>query len=172
LLLALRDQGEQAPAAACLFSPWTDFGVTGVSLTINSKRDPMQVPGCLQMLAAAYAGQADRSTPLLSPIYGNLTGLPPMAIFVGADEILLDDSRRLAERAHLEGVVADLNVYPDVPHAWPLLSAIMPEGRKALDEATTFLQVSALRSVKISAQASNQTDVEAESHGVRSHQLG
>ncbi len=132
----------------------------------------MQVPGCLRMLATAYAGPADPRTPLLSPIYGDLTGLPPLAIFVGGDEILLDDSKRLAERARIGGVVADLSVYPDVPHAWPLLSAIMPEGRKASDEATTFLQVSALRSIKIGAQASDETVVESQPVGIRSHQLG
>jgi acetyl esterase/lipase len=108
LLLELRDKGDQEPVAACLFSPWTDFAVTGASMTVNRERDPMQVPGCLRMLAAAYAGPADPRTPLLSPIYGDLTGLPPLAIFVGGDEILLDDSKRLAERARIGGVVADL----------------------------------------------------------------
>ena len=84
LLLTLRDQRELAPAAACLFSPWTDFAVTGASLTINRDRDPMQVPACLRMLATAYVGQTDPRMPLVSPIYGDLAGLPPMVIFVKA----------------------------------------------------------------------------------------
>jgi monoterpene epsilon-lactone hydrolase len=170
LLLTLRDQREPAPAAACLFSPWTDFAVTGASLTVNRDRDPMQVAACLRMLSAAYVGQTDPRMPLVSPIYGDLAGLPPLVIFVGADEILLDDSKRLAERARMSGVAADLRVYPDMPHAWPLLSAIMPEGREALDEATTFLQVAALRAIKINAQASAQLVAETELAGVRSRQ--
>jgi monoterpene epsilon-lactone hydrolase len=154
LLLKLRDQREHGPNAACLFSPWTDFAVTGASLIVNRDRDPMQVPDCLRMLAKAYFGDADPRTPLVSPIYGDLTGLPPLSIFVGADEILLDDSRRLAERARAAAVVVDLRVYPDMPHAWPLLHAIMPEGRQALDEATASMQAAALRSVKIDAPPS------------------
>jgi monoterpene epsilon-lactone hydrolase len=168
LLLASRDLGERLPAAACLFSPWTDFTVSGASATFNRDRDPMQVPACLRMLAAAYAGQNDPRTPLLSPIYGDLTGLPALAIFVGADEILLDDSKRLAERARMAGVAAELRIYPDMPHAWPLLSAIMPEGREALDEASTFLQVAALRAIKIEAQTSVRIDSQAARIGVRS----
>ena len=141
----LRDQGEQGPTAACFFSPWTDLAVTGASLTANRDLDPMQVADCLACSAAAYLGEADPRTPLASPIYGDFVGLPPLLIFVGDTEILLDDSRRLLERARLAGVAADLRLYPDMPHAWPLLNMIMPEGGQALDEATAFLQASALR---------------------------
>jgi epsilon-lactone hydrolase len=168
LLLTLRDQAEQLPTAACLFSPWTDFTVTGASVTVNRDRDPMQVPACLRMLAAAYVGQTDPRMPLVSPVYGDLAGLPPLAIFVGADEVLLDDSKRLAERARRAGVATELRVYPDMPHAWPLLSAIMPEGREALDEARTFLQVAALRAIKIEAQTSVGIASQAARVGVRS----
>jgi monoterpene epsilon-lactone hydrolase len=156
LMLNLRDQREQGPSAACLFSPWTDFAVTGASVIVNRDRDPMQVPDCLRMLAKAYLGDADPRSPLVSPLYGDLTGLPPLSIFVGADEILLDDSRRLAERARAAGGVVDLRIYPDMPHAWPLLHAILPEGRQALDEATAFMQATALRAVKIDAPPSRR----------------
>jgi acetyl esterase/lipase len=124
------------------------------------------------MLATTYVGQTDPRMPLVSPIYGDLAGLPPLVLFVGADEILLDDSKRLAERARMAGVAADLRVYPDMPHAWPLLSAIMPEGREALDEATTFLQVAALRAIKINAQAAAQLVAETEPAGIRARQRG
>jgi epsilon-lactone hydrolase len=143
LLLNLRDQREPGPAAACLFSPWTDLAIAGVSLIVNRDCDPMQASDGLRMLATAYLGEADPRAPLVSPIYGDLVGLPPLLIFVGNTEILLDDSKRLAKRARSGGVIVDLRIYPDMPHVWPLLSVIMPEGRKALDEAAAFLQAAA-----------------------------
>jgi len=145
LLLNLRDKKEQGPTAACLFSPWTDLAVTGASVENNRDRDPMESPGVLKMLAAAYAGEADLRSPLISPLYGDLVGLPPLAIFAGDTEILLDDARRLAERAQAAGVAVDLHVYPGMPHAWPLLSIVLPEGGKAMDEAASFMQAAAPR---------------------------
>jgi acetyl esterase/lipase len=143
LLLNMRDHREKGPDAACLFSPWTDLAGTGASLKTNRHRDPMVVADGMQAVAAAYVGAADPRTPLISPIYGDLAGLPPLLIFVGDSEILLDDARRLAERARAAGVAVELRVYPDMPHVWPFLSAILPEGRQALDEAAAFLFASA-----------------------------
>jgi monoterpene epsilon-lactone hydrolase len=154
LLLNLRDQGERGPDAACLFSPWTDLAATGGSLRDNRDRDPMLVSDGMQTFATAYVGEADPRTPLVSPIYGDLTGLPPLLIFVGDTEILLDDAKRLAERARSAGVAADLRVYPDMPHVWPFLSAILPEGRRALDEAAAFLQSAAGHAVPKSSVTS------------------
>jgi epsilon-lactone hydrolase len=145
LMLSLRDDGDQGPAAACLFSPWTDLACTGESLKLNRERDPMQATDCLEMLARTYVGQADPRLPFLSPLYGDLTGLPPLLIFVGDTEVLLDDSKRLADRAQSQGVSSKLRIYADVPHAWPLLSAILPQGREAVDEAAVFLQEEAPR---------------------------
>jgi acetyl esterase/lipase len=154
LLLHLRDLGEAGPTAACFFSPWADLAVTGESLTVNRDRDPMQVASAFRMLAGAYLGAADPRLPLASPIYGDFAGLPPLLAFVGDAEILLDDARRLIERASLAGVAADLRVYPDMPHAWPLLGPMIPEARAALDEATGFMQAAALRAaVKVEAPA-------------------
>ena len=144
LLLKLRDLGEQGPVGACLFSPWTDLAVTGSSLEVNRGRDPMQVADCFRMLATSYLGGADPRTPLASPIYGNLAGIPPMLVFVGDTEILLDDAKRLVARAQSDGVAADLRIYRDMPHSWPLLNVILPEGRQALDESIAFLQSAAL----------------------------
>jgi acetyl esterase/lipase len=139
LLLSLRDNRQEGPSAACLFSPLTDLACTGETFKTNRDRDPMQSTTCIEMLAASYVGQRDPRFPLLSPLYGDLTGLPPLMIFAGDSEILLDDSKRLAERAQSQGVPADLRVYRDMPHAWPLFAAILPEGRQALDEAAAFL---------------------------------
>jgi acetyl esterase/lipase len=81
LLLNLRDHTEQGPAAACLFSPWTDLAGTGASLKSNSDRDPLLASNITQMVAAAYAGGADLRTPLVSPLYGDMAGLPPYVGF-------------------------------------------------------------------------------------------
>ncbi len=145
LQLSLRDGHEEGPIAACLFSPWADMACAGESLERNRDRDPMQATNCIRMLAKTYVGAADPSDPLISPVYGDLTGLAPFLIFVGDTEALLDDAKRLAERARSHGVRADLRIYPNMPHAWPLLSAVLPEGRRALDEAVAFFQEAAPR---------------------------
>jgi epsilon-lactone hydrolase len=147
LLLNLRDLGKMGPAATCLFSPWADLELTGASLQFNKDRDPMQVESTLRMLAVAYAGSADLRSPLISPVNGAFTGIGPILAFAGDTEILLDDARRLVERAQVHGVSANLRVYPNMPHSWPLLHKILPEGREALDEACSFFQSSALRSI-------------------------
>jgi monoterpene epsilon-lactone hydrolase len=140
LLLALRDHREQGPVSACLFSPWTDLAATGVSATTNRFRDPVLDFDVAEMLARAYAGEADLRNPLVSPLYGDMTGLPPMALFVGDTEMLLDDSTRVAERARSVGVTVDLRVYRAMPHVWPALHMLLPEARQALDEAGVFLR--------------------------------
>jgi epsilon-lactone hydrolase len=144
-LVKLRDLKEDGPSGACLFSPWVDLAATGDTLVSNRDRDPMEVPECLPMLAKAYAGEADLRTPLISPIYGDLAALPPLLVFAGDTEILLDDAKRLVERSRAAGVAVDLQIYPDMPHVWPLLNAVLPEGRRALDHAASFMQATSLR---------------------------
>ena len=139
LLLNLRDLREPLPAAACLLSPWTDLAGTGESMISNRDRDPLLVVGG-DVLSVAYAGAADLRHPLVSPLYGEFSGLPPLVFFVGGTEILLDDSRRVAARAKSAGVATELRVYPDMPHVWPAMNALIPEGRQALDEAAAFLR--------------------------------
>lgn len=145
LLLQLRDAEIEGPGAVCLFSPWTDLACAGESFKLNKRRDPMQATNCIEMLAASYVGRADPRLPLLSPLYGDLNGLPPLLIFVGDTEVLLDDAKRLAARAQSQGVSSDLRIYANMPHAWPLLGAILPQSRIALDEAASFLQEAAPR---------------------------
>jgi acetyl esterase/lipase len=89
--------------------------------------------------AKFYLGQADPRTPLASPLYADLRGLPPLLIHVGEREVLRDDSTRLAERARAGGVTVDLLVWPVVPHAFPLFRYVLPEGRRSLALAAEFL---------------------------------
>ena len=147
LILNLRAHGKRLPDAACLFSPWTDLACTGDSMRGNRDRDPLLNIDGLRMQASAYAGGVDLQTPLISPLYADLAGLPPTIAFVGDTEILLDDSTRVAERAQAADVHFELRTYRQMPHAWPFLNVILPEGRKALDEAAAFLLAATEKSV-------------------------
>lgn len=138
LLLSLRVAGVPLPAAAVLFSPWTDLAATGESLRTNDKRCAMFRGEGIARAARFYLGSADPRNPLASPLYSDLAGLPPMIIHVGKDEVLLDDSTRLAERAKAAGVPVDLKVWPVVPHVWQIVPN-MPESRQSIDEASRFL---------------------------------
>jgi acetyl esterase/lipase len=138
LLLDLRDAGQPLPAAAALFSPWTDLANTGGSVLSNVGREAMLWGPGLTLAAQAYLNGADPKTPLASPHYGDLTGLPPLLIHVGSREVLLDDGRRLAERARAAGVRVELRVWPVVTHAWQL-AAFVPEARESMRLASEFL---------------------------------
>jgi acetyl esterase/lipase len=137
-MVALREQGERLPAAAVLFSPFIDLGANGGSRQSNSARCAMFYGQTLARLATFYLAGADPIR--ASPLSADLAGLPPLLILVGADETLLDDSMRLAEQARNAGVRVELSIWPVVPHLWPLLHGVIPEGRKALALAAEFLR--------------------------------
>jgi acetyl esterase/lipase len=138
LLLSLRDKGQALPAAAALFSPWTDLAATGASVAANVARESMLWGPNLAAGATLYLGSADPTTPLASPLYGDIAGLPPLLIHVGNREILLDDSLRLAERARAAGVRVELRVWPVLPHVWQLLPFV-PEAGESMRLAAAFL---------------------------------
>ena len=137
MLLSLRDAGDQLPAAAILFSPWTDLAGTGASLTANHSRDAMFPGKGMDRAAAPYLNGTDPYHPLASPLYADLGGLPRLLVHVGTYEILLDDSQRLVEKAKAAGTPATLQSWPVVPHVWQLFR--MPEAEQSIDLAATFL---------------------------------
>ena len=137
LLLALRDAGDPLPAACALFSPWTDLAATGESIRSNDRRCAMFRGANVAATAKYYLGANDPRNPLASPLYANLERLPRLLIHVGEQEVLLDDSRRLADRARAASVPVELKVWPDVCHAWQILPVI-PEARQSLQEASQF----------------------------------
>jgi len=139
LLLALREAGIPLPAGAALFSPWTDLAATGESIRTNAESCAMFNGPDIGPSARYYLGDTDPRNPLASPLYADLTGLPPLLIHVGADEILRDDSTRLAERAQAAGVRVELKIWPVVPHAWQLAPHRVPEARQSLRESAAFL---------------------------------
>ena len=151
-LLRLRDLGLPAPAAAALFSPWTDLALTGATLRSNDAVDPIFHARHAVSVAAHYLGDADPYDPLASPVYADLSDLPPLLIHVGKTEILLDDSLRVADRARAAGTDVSLRVWPRVPHGWQLLASILPEARRSVDEAAAFIKARvAARAARVAA---------------------
>jgi len=140
LLLALRAASLPLPVTAALFSPWTDLAATGDSIRTNARRCAMFNGPDIAPTARYYLGEADPRNPLASPLYADLSSLPPLLIHVGADEVLRDDSTRLAERAIAAGVPVEIKIWPVVPHAWQLAAPLVPEARLSLEESGAFLR--------------------------------
>ncbi len=136
LLLSLRDAGHPLPAGAVLFSPWTDMTGTSATLRSNARRDALFPGEGMERLSAPYLVTTDPANPLVSPLFGDLRGLPPLLLHVGSHEVLLDDSRRLAERARAAGTAVTLRTWPVVPHVWQMFR--MPEAAVSLDAAAAF----------------------------------
>jgi acetyl esterase/lipase len=141
VLLAAKERGLPMPAKAVLFSPWTDLAGTGKTLRTNANRDPMIVGSAVGQGAVIYLNGASPTTPLASPLYGDLAGLPPMQIHVGEREVLLADSTRLVDRLRAAGGRADIRIWPVVAHVFPLFNLILREGREALDQSADFIKI-------------------------------
>jgi acetyl esterase/lipase len=139
-LLRLRDEGVPLPAAAVVLSPWTDLALTGASLQTNAKADPMIRSDQTPRLAAQYLAGADPRTPYASPLYGDPANLPPTLIQVGSDEVLLDDSVRMAERLRAAGCDVEIEIWPRMPHAWQLWPRIVPEAHTAIARIGEFVR--------------------------------
>ena len=140
-LVALRDAADSMPAAAVCLSPWVDMEATGDSMTTKAAIDPVVQREGLLNNAKLYLGNGDRRAPLVSPLYADLTDLPPLLIQVGESEVLLDDSKRLAERAKRCGVDVSLEVWPEMIHVWQLFAAVLPEAQQAIDHIGAFIRV-------------------------------
>lgn len=140
-LVALRDQGIPLPAGAVLLSPWTDLAGTGESLRTRAKQDPWLVPEGVRPVAALYHGDTPPTHPLVSPLYADLHGLPPMLIHVGDSEILLSDATRLAEKARQAGVPVSLHVWPGMFHVFHIFYPFVPEAHKAIREIGEWIRV-------------------------------
>jgi len=136
-LLRLRDLGVALPAGAVLFSPWADLTGSGDSIRTRAAAEPMVTPQGVIETAMQYCASSDPRHPLVSPVFANLTGLPPLLIQVGDDEILLDDSTRLAANAKRDGVSAELQIWEGAFHVFQALPSL-PEAAEALAKVATF----------------------------------
>jgi monoterpene epsilon-lactone hydrolase len=139
-MLKMRDEGYQLPRAAVALSPWTDLTMSGASWKANAAADPMMDAGKIPQLALNYAGGADPAHPYVSPVYGDTDGLPSTLIHCGSDEILRDDSVRMADKMRSSRCEVRIEVWPKMPHVWQLYARILPEGRSAIGRIGKFLQ--------------------------------
>ncbi len=131
-LVALRDAGDPMPSAGVCISPWVDLTCSSDSYRTKSGEDPVIVNEDIRWLASLYLDGRDPKTPLASPLFANLEGLPPLLIQVGSEEVLLDDAVLLDGRAREAGVDSTLEVWEDMIHVWHLFFQMLKEGRDAI----------------------------------------
>jgi monoterpene epsilon-lactone hydrolase len=138
-LVNARDHGLPLPAAAFVMSPLVDLTLAGTTMETKREVDPLISRERLEPRVTDYTAGQDASLGLISPIFADLSGLPPMIIQAGTHEVLLDDAVRLARQAATADVEVTLDVTPRVPHVFQAYYAILDEGAAALDRAGQFL---------------------------------
>jgi monoterpene epsilon-lactone hydrolase len=138
-LLALRDQGVPLPSAAVAISPMTDLKLSGESYRTKAKVC-LSPKGMAVVCSKYYAGEQDPGLPYISPLYGDLHGLPPLLIYAGNYDTLLDDSTRFAAKAKEAGVEVTLRVEEGMIHCYPLLAPLFPEATQAMQEISAFIR--------------------------------
>lgn len=138
-LVALRDALAPLPAAGVCLSPWVDLTQSGATIKTNADVDPMVHVEDLDRWADAYSGERSTSDPAVSPLFADLAGLPPLLVDVGTAEVLLDDARRLAERARAAGVEVTLTVAEDMVHVWHFFAGAVPEADEAIARVGAFI---------------------------------
>ena len=138
-LVNARDHGLPLPAAAFTMSPYADLTLAGRTMETKRDVDPLLSPELLRPRVADYAADQDPATGLISPIFADLSGLPPLIIQAGTHEVLLDDAVRLARQAASADVEVNLQITPRVPHVFQNFYPILDEAAAALDRAGQFL---------------------------------
>jgi monoterpene epsilon-lactone hydrolase len=139
LLVAVRDAGQPLPAAAVLMSPTVDLTSSESSMTERAGQDPVSTPALLRQLAAGYLAGANPRTPLASPLFASLAGLPPLLIQAGTADLLLSDYERLAAAATRAGVHVTLHIGDGLPHVYPIMAGT-PEAAQATEQTGDFLR--------------------------------
>ncbi len=139
LLVALRDAGDALPAGGFLISPGTDLAQTGDSFITRADVDPMIDLEDQDRRIAWYVPDGDVKNPLVSPLYADLVGLPPLLVHVGDYEVLLDDATRVAQRAEDKGVHVELRIWPEAFHVFHVFAGMIPEADQAISEAAFWI---------------------------------
>ncbi len=136
-LLAIRQRAEALPAAVAVLSPWVDLACSSPS---SGMRDPLAPEGSWRCFAHHYCGENDPTNPLISPLYADLAGLPPLFIAVGTAEHMRDEVTEFAEKAKAAGVDVDFILGRDMVHCFPMLAPAFPEASKAFARFAGFIR--------------------------------
>jgi phosphinothricin tripeptide acetyl hydrolase len=139
-LLALREARVPLPTGGVCISPWVDLTCSGASYRTMAAADPIVRRTGVEEMARAYLGATPPRTPLASPLFADLRGLPPLLIHVGSDEVLLDDAVQLAERAKAAGVDATLEIYDRMIHVWHWFLPMLDEAQTAVEAIGRFVR--------------------------------
>lgn len=140
MLLGLREAASDMPRAAVLLAPWTDLTVSSDSYETLRDRDPIITREGLREAGLWYAGGGDPADPMMSPLFADLAGLPPMLIHAGADEVMVDDSRILAERARAAGIEVSARIFPGMWHVFHGSGTAIPEAHAAIEEIGVYVR--------------------------------
>ncbi len=140
LLLACKAEQWRMPGAAILFSPWTDMTMSGASVTENERSDIIATVKTFHNPLRKYLGDTSPTDPFVSPLFGDLSGLPPIKTFASHGELLRDDASRLHKKLLQAGVQSELRLERHLVHAWPLFYPILPEAGRTLGQAAEFVQ--------------------------------
>jgi epsilon-lactone hydrolase len=150
-LVNARDHGLPLPAAAFVMSPYVDLTLAGASIETKRDVDPLFTRELLQDRVADYTAGQDAAFGLISPIFADLSGLPPLIIQAGTHEVLLDDAVRLARQAATADVAVTLDITPQVPHVFQAYYPILDEAAAALDRAGQLLSAHLASAERVTA---------------------
>ena len=151
-LVNARDHGLPLPAAAYVMSPYVDLTLAGASMETKREADPLMSPQALLARVPDYTAGQDAALALISPIFADLSDLPPLIIQVGTHEVLLDDAVRLAREAAIADIEVTLDITPGVPHVFQAYHAILDEAATALDRAGQRLSTHLANAVRITTR--------------------
>jgi monoterpene epsilon-lactone hydrolase len=150
-LVNARDHGLPLPAAAYVMSPYADLTLAGTTMQTKRDADPLLSPDALQARVSDYTAGHDAALPLISPVFADLSGLPPLIIQAGTHEVLLDDAIRLARQAATADVQVSLDITPAVPHVFQAYFPILDEATAALDRAGQLLSAHLADAARVTA---------------------
>nr|WP_315396968.1 alpha/beta hydrolase [uncultured Duganella sp.] len=139
VMVAAKQKGLPLPAAGVAISPWANLEHTGASMMNREGLDPLNTKPLLDLLARTFLAGALPNHPLASPVFADVTGLPPILVQIGENELMLSDAIRLASHLAENRVRVNLEVWPQMPHAWHFFQSFLPEAEQALRESARFI---------------------------------
>ncbi|EPJ97049.1 alpha/beta hydrolase [Pseudomonas sp. CFII68] len=141
VMVAAKSKGLPLPAVGSSISPWANLEHTGASMSNREGLDPLNSKPVLDILARAFLGDTLANHPLASPVFADVTGLPPILVQIGENELMLSDAMRLATHLADNRVRVNLEVWPAMFHAWHFYATMLPEGRQAMESSVRFIEV-------------------------------